>query len=985
MGGIGHLVAARARRRPGRWLWPVLGLTLAVAFACGVAAEGTIAGDRAARAALGRLSPLQRAVTVTQQGPADAATDRRARALLAQLGLPAPARTVLLNPVRLSGQVVRLAAIDPLRGATGRSLAPCRARSCPVLRVGGRVRGSALRAPGVRIAIVASGRLRSAATLGFTPTEPGQPLLVTGDVGGLAALPALRSVYRTDSWVSEPRLAGLHSWQLAGMQRRLTSAQSGLAAQGALSLSAPIDALAGARDRAAAAPRRLLPAGGGALAALTMFVILAAYGLRRDQQAERERLRCGGARTAQLAIFSLLEATWLAAVSVLAGAALGIGVSALLAEQAGLPAGAVLSHSLLSGAGAGALAGGWAVAVGVIGGVLALGGGRMADVLALAAAAALALALTVGAGGGNDGILAIVVAPLTCLTAGALVYRGMGLLLRAGERLARHGPLALRLALLGLARAPVAPALATAFIAVSTGLAGFALAYRATLARGAFDEAAQQVPLDVLVGPSQSFIAPLAVAPLGRWRALAGHGGRVLSVRRTDASLPLHGDNLTLQALGVPAGGLTAIRGWRASDGSAPLATLARRLAPTGPVRTPGPSLPGDARQLAVRVQAGTEVELSADLRSRTGAVTRVALGAASARPRLARARLPAAGGPYELEALEVSEPTGEELLNGHQNGENPAAATQSTTTVSLGPVSAGGHLTVGAWHAWRGVGAARVTAATGSGMRLAFDASGQPGVLRPRQPSDAGRVPVLTDPGTGAGAGPGGQLPLSVDGEPVNARVVGTVRRFPTLAGDGPGFVVADEATLAGALDASLPGQGRPDELWIATLHPRQLRAALRRAPLSQLSVGYRLDRARALRADPIARGVLGTLLVAAVAGIVLAIVGLLVALLGVLRDAAVQRDLVVLGLGPRRLRHELHLRVLAAGTLGTVTGVVLAALLTRLVVGAVRAAGAVAVPDPPLVAVAPWGQLALLALAAVAAFALVGGAAAWVSTRRR
>ncbi len=56
------LVAARARRRPGRWLWPVLGLTLAVAFACAVAGEATIAGDRAARAhpCAARSAPARR-------------------------------------------------------------------------------------------------------------------------------------------------------------------------------------------------------------------------------------------------------------------------------------------------------------------------------------------------------------------------------------------------------------------------------------------------------------------------------------------------------------------------------------------------------------------------------------------------------------------------------------------------------------------------------------------------------------------------------------------------------------------------------------------------------------------------------------------------------------------------------------------------------------------------------------------------------------
>jgi hypothetical protein len=231
-----------------------------------------------------------------------------------------------------------------------------------------------------------------------------------------------------------------------------------------------------------------------------------------------------------------------------------------------------------------------------------------------------------------------------------------------------------------------------------------------------------------------------------------------------------------------------------------------------------------------------------------------------------------------------------------------------------------------GGWRGWRGVGAATLAGASTRGVRLRFDDSGQPGVLRPRQPSDSRPLPVLTDRATAAGAGTGGLLALTVDGEPVNARVVGTLRRFPTLAADAPGFVVADAATLDGALDASLPGQGATDELWISTSRPGRLHAALGRPPLDRLSAGFRTAVQRSLRADPIARGVLGTL-----------------------------------------------------------AGLALAGLLTRLVVGAVRAAGAVAVPDPPLVAVAPWAGLALLALAAIGASALVGGAAAWVSKVRR
>ncbi len=64
-----ELVAARARRRPGRWAAPALGLALAVAFAAAVATEATIAGDRAARATLAHVSPLTAAVSVVDTEP----------------------------------------------------------------------------------------------------------------------------------------------------------------------------------------------------------------------------------------------------------------------------------------------------------------------------------------------------------------------------------------------------------------------------------------------------------------------------------------------------------------------------------------------------------------------------------------------------------------------------------------------------------------------------------------------------------------------------------------------------------------------------------------------------------------------------------------------------------------------------------------------------------------------------------------------------
>ena len=251
--------------------------------------------------------------------------------------------------------------------------------------------------------------------------------------------------------------------------------------------------------------------------------------------------------------------------------------------------------------------------------------------------------------------------------------------------------------------------------------------------------------------------------------------------------------------------------------------------------------------------------------------------------------------------------------------------------------------------------------------MRVAFDDTGQPGIVRPRQPSDRRPVPVLADPATAAGAGPGGQLPLTVDGEPVSARVVGIVRRFPTIAarrtrvrdrrrGD------AERRAGRGAARA----RASPTSCGSRRGIRGRLQAALRRAPLRGLSASFRVGVQRSLQADPIARAVVATLAWAAAITGALALAGLLVALLGAMRDPAAERDLAALGLGPRQLRRELALRVFLTGALGVLGGLILAIVLTRLVVAAVRAAGSVAVPDPPLIAVQPWGRLLLLGVAA-------------------
>jgi hypothetical protein len=982
------LALARARRRPGRWLLTVVGIALAVGFAGAVASESTIAGDQAARTSLRGGSELDRTVRVTSPGIVTPAVERQARALLRSLDLGAQTEVVLLNPVRLSGLVVRPAAIAPLAPSLVAGAAQpgrCRARSCPMLLVGGTLPRRTLTAAGLQITVIGATTLRSAAPLGFKPgrTRSGPPLLLTGDPAGLEALGGLSGIARTHSWLAPLRVGQLHSWQLAATERRLQQAQNRLLqVTHSFVLTGPFDALSAARAQAAAAPRRLLLAGGGALAALALFVVLAVGGLRRDVHAELTRLEAAGARAGQGAAFVLGEAGLLCGVALLAGAALAVGAGAVLAATAGLPVADVLTHSLLTPTGAIALVAGWLSATALVTVLLLARGARIGDVLAVAAAAALALALARG-GSGTDP-LPVLLAPLCCLAAGVLIFRGASAVLQAGERVARHGPVLSRLAFVSLARSPATASLAIAFIAVSIGLGAFALAYRATLLRSAADQAADRVPLDATITAGADFTPPLQLASAARWHAITGGG--VWPVRRTDASYLSGGGSVTVPALGVPAAALTHVHGWRPSDGSAPMPTLHRRLVPAGPARTPGPALPASARWLALRIASPTVgVTVTADLRARDGTIVRTVLGQAGSRQATLRTRVPHRGGPFELDALELSEPTGLAATNGHQNAENVAAATQFAATATLGRLSVeaqqGRPLSSVALAGWRAVGAASLSRAAGrgaGGALIRFDTSGTVGVLRPPQPSDTRPLPVLVDQQTATTAGRAGRLALTIDGIAVDARVVGVLRRFPTIPADAAGFIVADQQTLAGALDAQLPGQGRADELWVSTADLTRLRAALAHGTLAQLQSSFRTDVAHSLRSAPVARAVLATLVAAAALSGALALVGLLVALLGAGRDVRIERDLVAQGVGPRGIRRELRLRLMLAGVLGVVVGLAVGVVLTRLAVASVRAAGTVAVPRPPLVTVAPWGELALWGLVAIVALA----AAAWAST---
>jgi hypothetical protein len=261
----------------------------------------------------------------------------------------------------------------------------------------------------------------------------------------------------------------------------------------------------------------------------------------------------------------------------------------------------------------------------------------------------------------------------------------------------------------------------------------------------------------------------------------------------------------------------------------------------------------------------------------------------------------------------------------------------------------------------------------------LVFQTSGVAGVVRPVQPSDHRALPILADPGTAAAAGPGGRIGLTVDDLPVVARIVGVVRRFATVGPGTAGVIVADQQALSNALDAGLPGQGHPDEIWISSSRLRSLRLALRQRPLAQLSPAFRSDIEHALVSQPLASGVLGTLLAAGALAAALAVVGMLLVLSGPFRDRRIEADLDAQGMGPSAQRRELRLRLAFATILGVWPGLLIAVLLDRLAASTVGAAEA-GTPYPPLVTVVPWLTLVALGVAVTGMCLLLG----WAATAR-
>jgi hypothetical protein len=479
----------------------------------------------------------------------------------------------------------------------------------------------------------------------------------------------------------------------------------------------------------------------------------------------------------------------------------------------------------------------------------------------------------------------------------------------------------LRLAALSLARNPGQATVVATFLVASLGLALFAVAYRATLLQGQHDEAYYAVPAPYVAREDYSQLIPV----LHGW-----HGAPATQVVRLS-------------------GNVTATTGFTFLG--VPNPRLALHPSAFRSLRLP----PGRRFTLPAWTE-GDDVAVRAFFRSPLGDFQSVTLGHTFGAKRVVlHGRIPFAHA--TLSSLEL------DVINSGRLTANAGTGLQPTARgrLHVGTPAVDGTPIRAAFKGWIGRG--------GVSGSLAYSLTpDQISSFRPRQPSDGNALPVLATPRVAAAATQNRIVALTIEGDPVPARIVGVIERYRSIVGEA---VVADRQTAQTFLDARSPGLGTTDELWASALPAKQP---------TELEVVSRAEVLAELRADPLARGALATLAATAALALALALVGLVLGVAGDRRDERGELfDLEAQGAPPSTLRLHLRLRALLVAAFGLAGGIATGAILSRLVLSLVSVTASAARPEPPLRLVLDLPVLA----AAVAVYALVAVVLVAAATR--
>jgi hypothetical protein len=976
----------------------------------GVLGGSLIAQDRVLQRSIEDLPASERTFRVDLIGlPGErsyAESDRVARNALAALTPGNPLRVVYFRDSWLDGQFVRLVGADGLAGLvrlrSGRLPRTCRPAACEVVQIGSLGR-RVLREGGINLVRVGVGDLQDPAVYG--PAFSGlrrlraqhslvqSVVLMPPTATSFQRIPALQLLFQVRSWVAPIDASAIHSWQVADLLRRESQAQTRLEqADLSFAFSGPDAALTAARASGKASAQRMVLIGGGVSTLMLGFALVAAISLRRGLAAERRRLLLRGATRSQLWLALATEIGLITLSGWLAGIVAGVLAVMGLAGLAGLPADTIVAHALLRGWALVSLLLAWAIATAVV--LVAASTRdqsssarrvRLIDVAAVGAALAVAIGLARGhlsadtLASGGDATFLLVLPGLVCFVGGVVAARLLRPLMLLGERVSRRGPIAVRLALLALARAPARTLATVGFLVVAVALALFAAGYRATLDRQASDEAAFAVPLDVTLSQGHKLLLPLDAAPVQEYDRL-GPDVHAYPILRRSADVAGLGSNAqSITVLGVPPDAFAAMR-WRSDFAATARSRLVQAVGADGPASLQGTTFPAGTTHVSLPVRLrGGRLRVDLVLRDQRRRTRIVPLGVAGPGRSTLGAKL-GTGRDLKVVGLALSLPTVERDWFFHNDIEGRTVSAPAGT-LTLSPLRGDGRQIV-SWSGWivRGRGARVVPEGA---VRIAYSfPEVETLVVRPREPTDGRPLRVVASPDVARSAGPSGRLTLDFENARIPARIVGVAKRFPTVPDDGP-FVVADESRFATMLDADAPGTGTPDEVWLTVPRAAEasVAAALRRPPFSGLAQASRRELVDQAVDDPLARAIVHTLAASALVALTLAFLGFALALLGELRDErGAFFDLEAQGASPETLRGHLRIRALILAGFGLLGGCLLGLILSRLVVSFVQATARSSSPEPPLLFSPGWTTL----LPLLAAFAVAAALAVELGTRR-
>ncbi|MEZ0240585.1 MAG: hypothetical protein ACAH65_07290, partial [Chloroflexota bacterium] len=530
-------------------------------------------------------------------------------------------------------------------------------------------------------------------------------------------------------------------------------------------------------------------------------------------------------------------------------------------------------------------------------------------------------------------------------------------------RAARRSPLAVRLALMAIAREPLRPAATLTLLAFSLGAAVFALGQSATLRQGAVDESSYIAGMDIRVAPltADAYFG----AEIIRYME-SGILGPDVEVHPILAQNALSASGRPVTVLGIEPEIVPELRGWRADFSAQTPAQIATAIAQPGDWRMIGVDLPTGARTVSVEVESsGDQVRLSAIVeRNDPGHFRGVGydflrLGdLTGGRQTLSAELFP--GNPSDIP---IDYPKGWRIVALIASNGGPANSTGSSTgerqqaTVTV--------------HGLDGV----IDPTVPVHLDVSGSHAGQ--LLRGPVRTDGLVLPAVVSPDLADDVDADGVLTISMPNSlSLRVRPVAIATHIPTLTDTKRASVMVDEHPLFLALNGAGPGAGVPNAALLRTADEATAAAVAKRlgeAPFPLLSIQSRFAIEEARANDPYAIGVVWALFVGALAGLTLSIAGIILAASARLRDD--RGDLGELeeqGLAPAALETLTVLQTIVLAIAGILVGSMVGLGLGWLAAASLAVTPDGAEPVPPLVLVAPWPTIGALALAVLGVLAI-------------